>query len=59
MADRKFRKLIVSVRPKEREELVEKKRSLMVRSYLSCNTSRMLSVPHFSNTNSNVFENNL
>lgn len=31
MADRKFRKLIVSVRPKEREELVEKKRSLMAK----------------------------
>lgn len=31
VADRKFRKLIFSVKPKEKEELVEKKRSVMVR----------------------------
>ncbi|KAL5749238.1 hypothetical protein ACOSP7_023841 [Xanthoceras sorbifolium] len=31
MADRKFRKLIVSVRPREKVELVEKKRSLMAK----------------------------
>ncbi|KAK4844439.1 hypothetical protein QYF36_020263 [Acer negundo] len=31
MADRKFKKLIFSVRPKEKEELVEKKRSLMAK----------------------------
>lgn len=31
MADQKFRKLIVSVRPKEKEELVEKKRGLMAK----------------------------
>ncbi|XWS38388.1 hypothetical protein CRYUN_Cryun19dG0126800 [Craigia yunnanensis] len=31
MADRKFRKLIVSLRPKEKEELVEKKRNVMAK----------------------------
>ncbi|TXG51720.1 hypothetical protein EZV62_024244 [Acer yangbiense] len=31
ITDRKFKKLIFSVRPKEKEELVEKKRSLMAR----------------------------
>lgn len=34
MADKKSRKLIFSMRPKENEELVVKKRSLMVRSYI-------------------------
>ncbi|KAE8712871.1 hypothetical protein F3Y22_tig00110223pilonHSYRG00281 [Hibiscus syriacus] len=29
MADRKFRKLVVSLRPKEKEELIEKKRNVM------------------------------
>lgn len=32
LADRNSRKLIVSIKPKEKEELVEKKRSLMVRN---------------------------
>ncbi|GMJ00335.1 S1 domain-containing RBP [Hibiscus trionum] len=31
MADRKFRKFIVSLRPKEKEELIEKKRNLMAK----------------------------
>ncbi|KAK8658125.1 hypothetical protein V6N13_036337 [Hibiscus sabdariffa] len=31
MADRKFRKLIVSLRPKEKEELTEKKRNVMAK----------------------------
>ncbi|GMJ06194.1 S1 domain-containing RBP [Hibiscus trionum] len=31
MADRKFRKLIVSLRPKEKEELIEKKRNVMAK----------------------------
>lgn len=34
MADRKFRKLIVSLRPKAKEELVEKKRNVMVSCYI-------------------------
>lgn len=33
LADRKSRKLIFSMRPKEKEETVEKKRSLMVMSF--------------------------
>lgn len=33
LADRKSRKLIFSMRPKEKEETVEKKRSLMVVSF--------------------------
>jgi hypothetical protein len=36
IADRKLRKLVVSLRPKEKEELVEKKRHLMVRSMSRC-----------------------
>ncbi|KAI4372231.1 hypothetical protein MLD38_010487 [Melastoma candidum] len=31
MADRRFRKLVVSLKPREKEELVEKKRSLMAK----------------------------
>ncbi|KAL4346300.1 hypothetical protein GQ457_17G021610 [Hibiscus cannabinus] len=31
MADRKFRKLVVSLRPKEKEELIEKKRNVMAK----------------------------
>jgi hypothetical protein len=34
LADRRSRKLIVSVRPKEKEELVERKKSLMVSGYI-------------------------
>ena len=34
LANRKSGKLLFSVKPKEKEELVEKKRSLMVRGYL-------------------------
>jgi len=34
LAERRSRKLIFSARPKEKEELVEKKKILMVRGYL-------------------------
>ena len=37
MADRKTRRLIFSGRPKEKEEMVEKKRSLMVGAECSFN----------------------
>ena len=33
LAERKSRRLILSVKPKEKEELVEKKRKLMVRIF--------------------------
>jgi len=35
VADRKMRKLIFSLRPKEKEELVEKKRNLMVNTLVT------------------------
>lgn len=34
LADRKSRRLIFSVKPKEKEELVERKRKLMVRNFI-------------------------
>lgn len=34
LAERKSRRLILSVKPKEKEELVEKKRKLMVRPFM-------------------------
>lgn len=33
LADKRSRRLILSVRPKEKEELIEKKRNLMVRCF--------------------------
>ncbi|KAI3468763.1 hypothetical protein Pfo_025426 [Paulownia fortunei] len=42
LADRNSRRLIFSIKPKEKEELVEKKRSLMVRN--SCSSWQRLSV---------------
>lgn len=35
VADRKMRKLIFSLRPKEKEELIEKKRNLMVNNLVT------------------------
>ena len=42
LADRKSRRLIFSVKPKEKEELIEKKRNLMVRSFIILNLWWML-----------------
>lgn len=49
VADRKFRKLLFSVKPKEKEAIVEKKRSLMVRQ--GYGKSNSLSVGHISSLN--------
>lgn len=48
-ADRKFRKLLFSVKPKEKEAIIEKKRSLMVRQRYE--KSNSLSVGHISSMN--------